>query len=277
VHSAVLIGQGVFGIGPDDLVLSVSKLHFAFGLGNALYFPASVGAASILVPERPEPSRVFELIHAERPTMLFTVPTMYARLLHVDSAEHRYDLSSLRVCVSSGEALPATLFHAWRSRFGLSCSTSWARRRRCHDFIANRPGRARPGSSGEIVPGWEARLVDDDGRTVAPGAVGHLLVKGESTAPCYWNRHETTKATMLGEWLRPGDMFRQDGDGYFYFCGRSDDMLRVAGQWVAPAEVEACPHGASCDPRGGSRRERGRRRPHEATSGVRAEGWRRLR
>jgi len=240
VHSAVLIGQGVFGIGPDDLVLSVSKLHFAFGLGNALYFPASVGAASILVPERPEPSRVFELIHAERPTMLFTVPTMYARLLHVDSAEHRYDLSSLRVCVSSGEALPATLFHAWRSRFGHELLDVVGSTEALHDFIANRPGRARPGSSGEIVPGWEARLVDDDGRTVAPGTIGHLLVKGEATAPCYWNRHETTKATMIGEWLRTGDMFRQDDDGYFYFCGRSDDMLRVAGQWVAPAEVEAC-------------------------------------
>ena len=240
LHSAVLVGQGVFGIGPDDLALSVSKLHFAFGLGNGLYFPASVAAASILIPERPEPSRVFELIHTERPTMLFTVPTMYARLLQVDEAERRYDLSSLRLCVSSGEALPAALFHAWASRFGHELLDVVGSTEALHDFIANRPGRARPGSSGEIIPGWEARLVDDEGQAVAPGTIGHLLVKGDATAPCYWNRHETTKATMLGEWLRTGDMFRQDGDGYFYFCGRSDDMLRVAGMWVAPAEVEAC-------------------------------------
>jgi benzoate-CoA ligase family protein len=240
VHAAVLVGQGIFGIGPDDLALSISKLHFAFGLGNALYFPASVGAASVLVPERPEPARVFELIHAERPTLLFSVPTMYARLLQVEEAERRYDLSSLRLCVSSGEALPAALFHAWKSRFGHELLDVVGSTEALHDFIANRPGRARPGASGEIIPGWDARLVDDEGCPVAPGTTGHLLIKGDATAPCYWNRHERTKATMLGEWLRTGDMFCQDGDGYFYFCGRSDDMLKVAGQWVAPAEVEAC-------------------------------------
>ena len=240
VHAAVLVGQGIFGIGPDDLVLSLSKLYFAFGLGNTLYFPASVGAASVLVPERPEPVRVFELIHAERPTLLFSVPTMYARLLQVEESERRYDLSSLRLCISSGEALPAALFHAWKSRFGLELLDVVGSTEALHDFIANRPGRARPGASGEIIPGWEARLVDEEGRPVASGTVGHLLIKGDATAPCYWNRHERTKATMLGEWLRTGDMFYQDGDGYFYFCGRSDDMLKVGGQWLAPAEVEAC-------------------------------------
>ncbi len=240
VHAALLVGQGIFGIRPDDLIFSVSKLHFAFGLGNALYFPASVGAASLLVPERPQPSRVFELIHAERPTLLFTVPTMYAHLLQVEGAERRFDLSSLRHCVSSGEALPAALYHAWKSRFGHELLDVVGSTEALHDFIANRPGRARPGSSGEIIPGWEARLVDDEGRPVAPGTVGHLLVKGDATAPFYWNRHERTKATMLGEWLRTGDMFYQDGEGYFYFCGRSDDMLKVGGMWVAPAEVEAC-------------------------------------
>jgi len=237
VCSSQLVGQGIFGIRPDDLVLSVSKLHFAFGLGNALYFPAQVGAASLLVPGRPEPATFLELIQAERPTLLFAVPTVYARLLQV---EGRFDLSSLRVCVSSGESLPAALFRAWRARFGLELLDVVGSTEALHDFIANRPGRARAGASGQIVPGYEARLVDEEGRPVPAGTVGHLLVKGDSTAPGYWNRREATKATMLGEWLRTGDMFYQDGDGYFYFCGRSDDMLKVNGMWVAPAEVEAC-------------------------------------
>ena len=239
VHAAELVGQGIFGIGPDDLVFSVSKIHFAFGLGNSLYFPARAGAAALLVPERLDPARIFDLIQQERPTLLFTVPTVYGRLLEVEGAERRWDLSSLRLSVSSGEALPAALFHAWTSRFGHELLDVVGSTEALHDFIANRPGHARPGSSGQVIPGYEARLVDDDGRPVAPGTVGQLLIKGDSTAPSYWNRHERTKATMLGEWLKTGDMFYADADGYFYFCGRSDDMLKVGGMWVAPAEVEA--------------------------------------
>lgn len=238
--AAELVGRGVFGIGPDDLIFSVSKLYFAFGLGNSLYFPALAGAASLLVPERPDPTRIFELIQAERPSVLFTVPTVYTRLLQVESAERRFDLSSLRLCVSSGESLPAALFHAWKSRFGHELLDVVGSTEALHDFIANRPGRVRPGSSGELIPGFEARLVDDEDRPVLPGSVGHLLIKGDSTAPGYWNRHERTKSTMLGEWLRTGDMFYADTDGYFYFCGRADDMLKVGGMWVSPAEVEAC-------------------------------------
>jgi benzoate-CoA ligase family protein len=240
VCSAELVGRGAFGIGPDDLIFSASKLHFAFGLGNSLYFPALVGAASVLVPERLEAERIFELIQAERPTVLFAVATVYRRLLQIEAAERRFDLSSLRLCVSSGEALPAALFHAWKSRFGHELLDVVGSTEALHDFIANRPGEARPGSSGRVIPGYEARLVDDEGRPVAPGLVGQLLIKGDSTAPYYWNRHERTKATMLGEWLRTGDMFYQDSDGYFYFCGRTDDMLKVGGMWVSPAEVEAC-------------------------------------
>ncbi|HEY7653981.1 MAG TPA: benzoate-CoA ligase family protein [Methylomirabilota bacterium] len=240
VYSAELVGRGVFGIGPDDLIFSASKLHFAFGLGNSLYFPALVGAASVLVPERLEAERIFELIEAERPTVLFAVATVYRRLLQVEAAERRFDLSSLRLCVSSGEALPAALFHAWKSRFGRELLDVVGSTEALHDFIANRPGEARPGSSGRVIPGYEARLVDDEGRPVAPGLVGQLWIKGDSTAPYYWNRHERTKATMLGEWLRTGDMFYHDTDGYFYFCGRTDDMLKVGGMWVSPAEVEAC-------------------------------------
>jgi benzoate-CoA ligase len=240
VFSAELVGRGIFGIGPDDVILSASKLHFAFGLGNSLYFPALVGASSLLVPERLEAERIFELIAAERPTVLFAVATVYRRLLQVPEAERRFDCSSLRLCVSSGEALPPALFHGWKSRFGHELLDVLGSTEALHDYLANRPGEARPGSSGRIVPGYEARLVDDAGRPVAPGMVGQLLIKGDSTAPCYWNRHERTKATMQGEWLRTGDMFYADTDGYYYFCGRTDDMLKVGGMWVSPAEVEAC-------------------------------------
>jgi benzoate-CoA ligase family protein len=239
VHAAELVGRGTFGIGPDDVIFSASKLHFAFGLGNSLYFPALVGAASVLVPEPLEAERIFELIEAERPTVLFAVATVYRRLLQVDGAERRFDCSSLRLCVSSGETLPAGLFHAWKSRFGHELLDVVGSTEALHDFIANRPGAARPGSSGQVIPGFEARLVDDQGRPVAPGMIGQLLIKGDSTSPGYWNRHERTKATMQGEWLRTGDMFYQDTDGYFFFCGRTDDMLKVGGMWVAPAEVEA--------------------------------------
>jgi benzoate-CoA ligase len=239
VHAAELVGRGTFGIGPDDVIFSASKLHFAFGLGNSLYFPALVGAASVLVPERLDAERIFELIQAERPTVLFAVATVYRRLLQVAEAERRFDCSSLRLCVSSGEALPAALFHAWQSRFGHELLDVVGSTEALHDFIANRPGAARAGSSGQVIPGFEARLVDDQGRPVAPGMVGQLLIKGDSTSPGYWNRHERTRATMQGEWLRTGDMFYQDTDGYFFFCGRTDDMLKVGGMWVAPAEVEA--------------------------------------
>jgi benzoate-CoA ligase len=238
VAAADLVGVGVFGLRPDDLVFSASKMYFAFGLGNSLYFPARVGAASVLVPERVTPEGVFEVIAAERPTVLFGVATLYARMLEVPDAGRRLDLSSLRLCVSSGEALPPAVFDAWRARFGHDLVDVVGSTEALHDFIANRPGAARRGSSGQVVPGFEARLVDDEGRAVPTGTVGQLLIKGETLAPYYWNRLERTRATMLGEWVRTGDMFSQDADGYFYFAGRSDDMVKVSGMWVSPAEIE---------------------------------------
>jgi benzoate-CoA ligase family protein len=239
VAAADLVGVNVFGIGPDDVVFSASKLSFAFGLGNALYFPARVGAAAVLVAERITAERAFEVIAAERPTIFFAVPTLYARMLEVRDAERRFDLSSLRYCVSSGEALPPSIFDAWADRFGLELVEVVGSTEALHDFIANRPGEARRGAAGRVVPGFEARLVDDAGVPVPVGSVGHLLIKGETTAPSYWNRRERTRRTMLGEWLRTGDMFREDAEGWLYFEGRADDMLKVSGQWVSPAEVEA--------------------------------------
>lgn len=239
VRAAELVGSAVFGIGPDDLTYSASKLYFAFGLGNTLYFPALAGAASVLVAERTTPERAFEVIDGERPTIFFAVPTLYARMLQLPDAERRWDLSSLRFCVSSGEPLPPAIFDAWADRFGLELVEVVGSTEALHDFIANRPGTARRGSAGQLVPGFEARLVDDAGQPVGPGEVGHLLVKGPTTAPYYWNRRERTRATMLGEWLRTGDMFARDADGWFTFAGRADDMVKVGGLWVSPVEVEA--------------------------------------
>jgi benzoate-CoA ligase family protein len=239
VAAADLVGVGVFGLGPDDVVFSASKLYFAFGLGNSLYFPLRVGAASVLVPGRVSPEAAFEIIAAERPSVFFAVATLYARMLHVPDAERRWDLSSLRLCVSSGEALPPAVFDGWKARFGHELLDVVGSTEALHDFIANTPGAARRGSSGRVVPGFETRLIDDAGRPVFTGHVGHLLIKGPTTALAYWNRHDRTRQTMQGEWLRTGDMFWQDADGYFYFAGRADDMLKVGGQWVSPAEVEA--------------------------------------
>lgn len=239
VAAAELVGTGIFGIGPDDLIFSASKLYFAFGLGNSLYFPALAGAASVLVSERLTPERAFEVIAAERPTIFFAVPTLCARMLQIADAERTYDVSSLRYCVSSGETLPPALFDAWGERFGLELVEVVGSTEALHDFIANRPGKARRGTAGQVVPGFEARLVDDAGEPVPPGAVGHLVIKGETTAPYYWNRLERTRRTMLGEWLRTGDMFSVDAAGWFTFAGRADDMLKVGGMWVSPAEVEA--------------------------------------
>jgi benzoate-CoA ligase family protein len=237
--AAAHVGVGVFGLGPDDIVFSASKMSFAFGLGNTLTFPAHAGATSLLVAERLEPERALEIITHERPTVFFAVPTIYARMLHVPDAAARFDLSSLRLCVSSGEALPPAVFDGWATRFGLPLHDVIGSTEALHDFIATRPGRVRRGSVGELVPGFEARIVDDAGADVADGSVGHLLIKGPTTAPYYWNRADRTRATMLGEWLRTGDMVARDPDGYFWFAGRADDMLKIAGQWVSPAEVEA--------------------------------------
>jgi benzoate-CoA ligase len=237
--AADLVGVGVFGLEVDDLVFSASKMFFAFGLGNSLYFPARVGAASVLVPERIDAERAFDVIARERPTVFFTVPTLYARMLAVDDAEHRWDLSSLRFCVSSGEALPPAIFDAWAERFGLELVEVLGSTEALHDFIANAPGAARRGSVGRLVRGFEARLLDDIGAPVPDGAVGHLLIQGPTTSPYYWNRRERTRATMLGPWLHTGDMLARDAEGFFTFAGRSDDMLKVAGMWVSPAEIEA--------------------------------------
>ncbi len=228
----------VLGIRATDRVYSAAKLFFAYGLGNALYFPMGVGAESVLSPARPTPEAAFEVISRQRPTLFFAVPTLYAGMLAVKDAETRFDLSSLRLCVSAGEALPEELYRRWHDRFGVEILDGVGTTECLQMFISNRPGAVRPGSSGTVVPGYEAQLVDDDGRPVPAGEIGSLRVLGDSTMAFYWNQPEKTRDTLRGPWIVTGDKFRQDADGTFWYSGRSDDMLKVGGIWVSPVEVE---------------------------------------
>ncbi|MFQ5540412.1 MAG: benzoate-CoA ligase family protein, partial [Candidatus Binatia bacterium] len=230
-----LFAKPVLGMSEDDICFSASKLFFSYGLGNSLYFPFRFGGSTVLWPERPEPEKVLKVIERYHPTFFFSVPTLYARLLRV---EKKNDLSSLRICLSSGEPLPPAIFHQWKEKFGLELLDVVGSTEATHDFLANRPGKAKPGSSGQVTPAFEAKIVDEEGREVPVGQVGHLMVKGDANAQFYWNKHEQTKKTMLGEWLKTGDTYYRDEEDYFWYCGRSDDMLKVGGMWVSPIEVE---------------------------------------
>ena len=228
----------VLGMNAQDRTVSVAKLYFAYGLGNNMSFPMRVGGEGVLYPHRPTPESMFELIHRHRPTLFFGVPTLYAAMLQVKEADKRYDLSSLRLCVSAGEALPEELYRRWRDRFGVDILDGIGTTEILHIFLSNRPGQIRPGSTGVPVPGYEAILVDDEGRPVPQGEIGNLRVKGDSIMAYYWNQHEKTKNTLYGHYIQTGDKYYQDADGFFWYCGRADDMLKVGGIWVSPVEVE---------------------------------------
>jgi benzoate-CoA ligase family protein len=238
VVCAETYARQVLGMEAGDRVFSAAKLFFAYGLGNAGYFPMDAGAQSVLFDGRPTPEGVLEILTRHRPTLFFGVPTLYAGMLNVKAPE-RYDLTSLRLCVSAGEALPPELYHRWRERFGIELLDGIGTTEILHIFLSNRPGAVRPGSTGVPVPGYEAAVVDDEGRPVPPGEIGNLRVRGDSTMAGYWNQHEKTKDSLLGHWIHTGDKYYQDPDGYFWFCGRADDMLKVGGIWVSPVEVEA--------------------------------------
>jgi benzoate-CoA ligase len=230
--------RGVLGMTARDRCLSAAKLFFAYGLGNSLTFPLGLGAQAVVHPERPAPEAMFEAIDRYRPSIFFAVPTLYAAMLQVESATTTYDLSSLRFCVSAGEALPPEIFRRWRERFGLEIVDGIGSTEMLHIFISNRPGACRPGTTGIEVPGYEARIVDEDGIPVPPGTIGTLLVSGDSAAAGYWKQHDRTKGTFQGHWVNTGDKYVRDEDGCYRYCGRSDDMLKVGGIWVSPAEVE---------------------------------------
>ncbi len=232
-----LYAKQVLGIGPDSVCFSASKLFFAYGLGNSLTFPLRHGGATVLYPEKPGPEAVFGVLEKYRPTHFFGVPTLFASMLAAAEAR-KPDLSFLRIVISAGEALQPAIFESWKRAFGQEIVEGIGSTELLHIFISNRPGEARPGSTGKVVPGYEARIVDDRGQDVPSGTVGNLLVKGESMAVLYWGRHKKSAKVMLGDWLATGDMYSRDDDGYYYYQGRSDDMLKVGGIWVSPVEVE---------------------------------------
>jgi benzoate-CoA ligase family protein len=239
-----LYAQGVLGMTAADRVYSAGKLFHAYGLGNSLLFPFWTGAVSILNAERSLPETVFSIIDRTGPTIFFGVPTLYSLLLKVHDAAERFDLSSLRFSVSAGEPLPVDLYQQWRQRFGTEILDGIGSTELLNMYICSRPGQVRPGSSGLIVPGYEVRIVDDHGVSLPPNAVGDLLVKGPSAARMYWNRPEQTQEKMRGEWFASGDKYRVDEDGYYWYCGRTDDMFKVSGEWLSPSEIEAllCQH-----------------------------------
>lgn len=239
VVSAERYAKAILKIHESDRFFSVAKLFFAYGLGNGLYFSLAVGATSILMPGPPRPQNVFEIIERHRPTLFFSVPSNYVKLLAYAAPEGREpDLSSVRHAVSAGEALPASVFHRFKERFGVEILDAIGSTEALHMMISNAPGAVKPGSSGRIIPGFEAKIVDDNDRLVERGQVGNLLVKADSTCAYYWNDHEKTKATVNGDWLRTGDKYHQDEDGYFWYAGRSDDMMKVSGVWISPIEIE---------------------------------------
>ncbi len=231
-------GEQVLCTRTSDRAFSVAKLFFAYGLGNAQYYPMDVGAAAILYPERPTPQAVFDQVRRHKPTLFFAVPTAYAQMLAAMDEGVKADFSSVRVCISAGESLPPALFNRWKAQTGLDICDGIGTTEITHMFMANIPGDATPGASGRAVPGYDVRIVDENGADCADDEIGDLLVRGDSTMAFYWNKHERTKATLLGEWIRTGDKYRRDSQGIYWHAGRSDDMLKVSGMWVSPVEVE---------------------------------------
>jgi len=230
----------VLGINKDDITLSVPKLFFGYATGTNLLFPFAVGGATALFPERSTAETMFEMIQKHRPTILTSVPTMINAMLQVESAKDRYDLSCLRFCLSAGEALPPELYQRWVDTFGVEILDGIGSAEMFHIYITNYPGDVKVGSLGRIVPGYEASIVDAEGHRVPDGEMGTLRVKGDSAALCYWNEHEASKATFAGDWCTTGDQFRVDEHGYYWYCGRTDEMLKVGGIFVSPTEIENC-------------------------------------
>ncbi len=231
--------SGVLGLRADDVTFSVSKLFFAYGLGNGMYFPFSAGARTILNPERTKISQVIEIVRRHQPTVFFAVPTVYAAILREAEGKNSVaDFSSARMCVSAGETLPAEIFVRWKAKFGIEILDGIGSTEMLHMFISSRPGKCKPGSCGFPVPGYEARIVDDAGELLGDGEIGNLWVRGESAFSEYWRIPELTERTKRGDWIVTGDKFMRDSSGYFHYCGRADDMLKVAGMWVSPVEVE---------------------------------------
>ena len=244
VHSnlmatAKLFGQGVLGITENDVVHSAAKLFFAYGMGNAMTFPLSVGATSVLWPPRPSPDAVLAIMRKHHPTIFYGVPSLYTGLLAHPEICKGAGSDRLRLCVSAGEALPAHIGERWREVVGVDVLDGIGSTELLQTFLSNRPGEIRYGSTGKPVPGYEARIVDDTGRELGTDEIGELIVRGPSAGEGYWNQRAKSRRTFVGEWTYTGDKYRRDADGYYYYCGRTDDMFKVSGMWVSPFDVEA--------------------------------------
>ncbi|MCS3506733.1 benzoate-CoA ligase family protein [Achromobacter sp. JUb104] len=236
-HTAELYAKPVLGIREDDVVFSAAKLFFAYGLGNGLTFPLSVGATVILMGERPTPQAVFQRLTRHRPTVFYGVPTLYASMLASPDLPPREQVS-MRVCTSAGEALPRDIGERFTRHFGCEILDGIGSTEMLHIFISNQSGQIRYGTTGKPVPGYEVQLRDDSGAPVAAGTIGDLYIKGPSAALMYWNNRDKTRQCFLGDWLKSGDKYTCDADGYYTYAGRSDDMIKVSGQYVSPVEVE---------------------------------------
>lgn len=239
VHTAVLYAEDVLGIKEDDVVFSAAKLFFAYGMGNAMTFPLHVGATGVLMAERPTPAAVMKRLKDHNATIFYGVPTLYAGILADTGISKDSGSAKLRRCVSAGEALPEDIGKRWEKLFGVEILDGIGSTEMLHIFLSNRPGEVRYGTTGKAVPGYDLRVVGDDGKDVAIGEIGELLVSGPSCAVAYWNNRAKSLNTFHGPWTRTGDKYVCDKDGYYTYAGRSDDMLKVSGIWVSPFEVES--------------------------------------
>jgi benzoate-CoA ligase family protein len=239
IYTSQLYGIGIAGIKPGDVMFSPAKLFFAYGLGNSLSFPLWIGATITLIEERPTAENTLDTITQFKPSHNFGIPTLYAGQMAAIDRGHPADLSSLRFCATGGEIMPVPLLEKWKRYAKADIYDAIGSSEVLHFYTSNRDGAFRAGSAGQVVPGYEAKVLDEQDRPIAEDEVGQLWIKGESTATYYWNKPEKTAESMRDGWFGTGDMVRRDADGYYYFCGRGNDMLKVGGIWVSPSEMES--------------------------------------
>jgi benzoate-CoA ligase family protein len=237
-YTCATYAEQVLQIHESDTTFSTTGLFHAYGFGNNLTFPYWVGASTVLHAGRNTPATVLDTIEKRKPTLFFSAPTLYNAILNFEGARTR-DLSSIRHCVAAAESLPAEVWQRWKDAFGLTILDGVGSTEMLHIYCSNRLGDVRPGSSGKPVPGYELKILDPDGQPVAPGEAGDLYVRGDSALALYWAQHDKTKRSILGDWFFSGDRYRVDADGYYWYEGRSDDMIKVSGLWVSPVEIEA--------------------------------------
>ena len=237
-YTCATYASQVLGIRETDTTFSTTGLFHAYGFGNNLTFPYWVGASTVLHAGRHTPQTVLDTIEKQKPTLFFSAPTLYNAILNFEGAKSR-DLSSIRHCVAAAEALPAEVWRRWKEAFGLTILDGVGSTEMLHIYCSNRLDDVKPGSSGKPVPGYELKILDDEGTPVKQGEAGDLYVKGDSALALYWAQHEKSKRSILGEWFFTGDRYRVDSDGFYWYEGRSDDMIKVSGLWVSPIEIES--------------------------------------